>query len=109
MKTNIIIKTTFEAVHCWPDCTIQEVDFLQYPHRHVFHVTMKFPVQHNDRDIEFIREKRKVEDFLLTHWHRKNVGRMSCEDFCSALFRAWPNATYISVFEDNENGAEVYQ
>lgn len=109
MRTNVVIKTSFEAIHYWPDCPFEEVSFLCRPHRHVFHVTMKWPVNHNNRDKEFILAKREVEDFVLGKWNREDVGKMSCEDFCEALLIQFPTAVYVSVFEDNENGAEVYR
>lgn len=108
MNVNVIIKTSFEAIHHWPDCPFEDVFFLRQPHRHIFHVTMKWPVHHNDRDKEFILAKREVEDFLLQEWHGNHMGSMSCEDFCEALLTQFPTAIYVSVFEDNENGAEAY-
>lgn len=106
MKTFVVIKTQFEALHCWPDCDINGVMFLQNTHRHIFHVVMKFLVSHSNRDIEFIHQKRLVEDYIRQHWDRKDLGKTSCEDLAINLFVKF-NANFVSVFEDNENGAEA--
>lgn len=101
----IVIKTEFEAIHCWPDCPFDDVDFLRYPHRHVFHVTVKWKVQHDDRDKEFIMMKRQVEQYLKILGN--NIGSLSCEQLADKIHWVFPDSTFVSVFEDNENGAEV--
>lgn len=107
MRRFIVIRAQFEAIHHWPECPIKEVEFLRYPHRHVFYVEMKWEVQHNDRDKEFIVQKRKVNHFLMTRYAGQQLGRKSCEDMAEELLEAFPEACYCSVFEDNENGAEL--
>ena len=106
MKTFILIKTTFEAIHCWPTCPFTEVLYLQSPHRHIFHVTVKWEVLHNDRDKEFIMMKHEVENHITQRYHRKDIGSLSCEQIAQSLLLTF-NAVYVSVFEDDENGAEV--
>jgi len=108
MKKSILISTSYSATHCWPDCPIEEVSFLKHPHRHVFHVVMRFEVSHNNRDIEFIQKKILVDDYLSNTWNEKDVGNLSCEDMAEILFNRF-EADYVSVLEDNENGAEVYK
>ena len=106
MKRCIVIKTQFEAIHCWPECPIEEVSFLKYPHRHIFHVKVKWKVIHNDRELEFILMKRKVDQFFFG-WGGEDLGKMSCEDIAEDLHKEFPSAFFISIFEDNENGVEV--
>lgn len=106
MKKNVILTTQFSATHHWPDCPIHEVAFLKYPHRHVFHITMKFPVKHNDRDIEFIHMKDKVNAFIKNKYDSKFIGTVSCEDIAQTLLEKF-HASYVRVMEDNENGAEI--
>lgn len=102
----VILNTQFSAIHNWPSCPIEAVSFLRNPHRHIFHVTMKFPVTHDDRDIEFINKKNEVNHFLNT-LEGRNIGSMSCEELCKTLGNRF-SASYVKVMEDNENGAEVY-
>ena len=107
MKKNIVIKTSFPAMHHWPECPIAEVDFLQNVHRHVFYIVMKWEVKHNDRQIEFIQQKMKVDTHINLHYRNQELGRMSCEDIAETFLKEF-QADYVSVFEDDENGAEIY-
>ena len=107
MRKFVVIKTDFPATHHWPECPIPEVSFLKWPHRHLFYVVMKFRVDHNDRDIEFIQQKNKVDHFILAEFSNLFLGKMSCEDIAEELMKRF-KADFVSVFEDNENGAEIY-
>ena len=107
MKINIIIKLQFSALHCWPDCDVDGVLYLRNLHRHMFHVTMKFPVTHSDRDIEFIGMKNKVHKFIQRNWEGEDLGPWSCEMIAGILLKRFPPCSYVSVFEDDENGAEI--
>jgi len=103
--TNIILNTQFSAIHCWPDCGIPEMKYLKHPHRHVFHIRMKWEVNHDNRDIEFIQQKEKVEHYIREQWLNKNLGQMSCESIAKTFGVYW-KADYVRCMEDNENGAE---
>ena len=107
MKTYIIIKTQFSAIHHWPECPLESVDFLKHPHRHIFYITVKKQVYHDDRQIEFIDFKNKINKFIYSNWEEKFLGKMSCEMIAKKLIQVF-NVDFVSVFEDNENGAEVY-
>ena len=106
MHINIIVTTQFEAIHCWPQCPFNDVAFLRAPHRHIFHVTMKWKVMHTNRDVEFIRMKREVDVFIKNTFKGKDLGLMSCEDIAVKLQSEFL-CNYVSIFEDNENGAEI--
>jgi hypothetical protein len=113
LKTNIIINIQVEGIHNWPGCNIKEVDFLKFPHRHIFHICCKKQVTHEDRDIEIINFKRNITSFLVSIYGEpsQNVllfGSKSCEMIAMELLTAF-NLTYCSVLEDNENGAEIYK
>ena len=49
-----------EGIHKYPDAP-EGVEFLKYPHRHMFHFKVMIEVFHDDRDIEFIQFKRWLE------------------------------------------------
>ena len=106
MKTFIFITTTFSAVHCWPDCPFDEVVFLQSPHRHLFHVRMEKEVFHDNRDVEFIMFKNKVEDWIKTNYCYKNLGHKSCEMMARQLMEVF-DCDLVEVSEDGENGAII--
>jgi len=111
-ETLIVVISQFEGIHSWPDCPYEDVAFLRHPHRHIFHVIMKIEVYHDDRELEFIRIKRELEEILLTFYHGKDLGSMSCEMLAEKLGMHFIGFSYpvhmVSVFEDGENGAEVY-
>jgi hypothetical protein len=113
MKTNVIVKLQVDGLHCWPAAKdlFPEVAFLSDLHRHMFHITLKKAVYHDDRDIEFIMFKRDVIEYLHDKYYntsdRSHVfGAMSCEMIARELLEHF-ECTYVSVFEDDENGAEV--
>jgi hypothetical protein len=107
MKKNIVITTRFPAVHNWPDCNSAPVDFLQYPHRHLFHVTVKWRVAGVNRELEFLTKKEEVEQFINEKYWNENLGGMSCEMIAEAFLKEF-GAQFVSIYEDGENGAEVY-
>ena len=105
-KTNIIINTSFVAVHCWPDCDMGGVEYLKYPHRHTFTIQVKIPVNHDDRDIEFINFKKIMDSHFDCCYSNQDIGATSCEMLCQSILCQWPEITYVRVMEDGENGAE---
>ena len=114
MQTNVIINLRLDGVHSWPDArkVFSEVGFLSDLHRHEFHVTLKKRVNHDDRDVEFVMFKRDVEDYLRKKYYREDYrshffGAMSCEMIAKELLEYF-ECVYVSVWEDGENGAEVY-
>ena len=86
-----------------------DVSFLGYPHRHIFHFKVWIEVFHNDRDIEFIQFKRWLErlyDMLLTLDYKSC--EMIADDLAVRIQRKYPGRWLkISVAEDNENGCEI--
>ena len=105
MTTSIIVKLQVEGLHHWPNCNIEKVNFLKNPHRHIFHITCKKEVSHDDRDIEIIMFKRKIQSYINEIWNG-DFGSMSCEMIAKNLLNEF-GLFYCKVLEDNENGAEV--
>lgn len=106
MATNIIVNLQFEGIHRWGNCPFQEVAFLKALHRHMFHITCKKTVQHDDRDIEIIMLKHSIGDYLCSTYKDGNLGGKSCEMLARELLEQF-NLSYCSVLEDGENGAEI--
>lgn len=114
MTTNIIVNLQVEGLHHWPDARkiCPEVAFLDDIHRHKWYITAKRQVTHDDRDVEFIMFKRDIEDYLRKKYYRQDYrshffGAKSCEMLAKEILEKF-ECCYVSVFEDNENGAEVY-
>ena len=116
---NRYIKVSFqkEGIHKFPGADTDpkyatgnwdDVSFLGYPHRHIFHFYVTLGVTHNDRDVEFIQFKRELERLFT-----KNVLHLdyqSCEMIAENLINYieehYPNrAVRVEVYEDDENGA----
>jgi hypothetical protein len=102
MKKYVVIKTSFSATHSWKKAK----NYLKYEHRHVFYITMKWEVSHNDREIEFIKKKWQVDLFIKINYLDHYLENTSCEDIAETLMKTF-KAVYVSVFEDDENGAEI--
>lgn len=101
----VVITTTVEGVHHWPECPIPEVNFLKDLHRHIFHVKAVKQVKHNDRDVEIIMLKRCVDYYLSAF--KGNFGDMSCEDIAEGLISEF-DLLNCEVLEDGENGAYLW-
>ena len=86
-----------------------DVSFLGYPHRHIFHFRVWIEVFHNDRDIEFIQFKRWMErlyDGILALDYKSC--EMIADDLAELIQAKYPGRWLkISVAEDNENGCEI--
>lgn len=116
-KTFIFVTFQKEGIHCFPQALEDQafktgewddVSFLGYPHRHMFHVKLYVEVFHDDRDIEFIQLKR----WILSQFDNGtiNFNSKSCEmisdDLYNLVINKYPNREIkIEVSEDNENGS----
>ena len=117
---SIWVKFQKEGVHLYPGADTDpklatggwdDVSFLGYPHRHIFHFRVRIEVFHDDRDIEFIQFKRWCERLYaggtLVLDHR------SCEMLADELYAEistqYPSRfVEIDVSEDNENGCSNF-
>lgn len=102
IHTTVYCSLQYEALHNWPNCDIDEVSFLKYPHRHMFHIKAYKKVIHDDRDTEFIVLKRKIANYLQETYNN-DFGPMSCEMIARELITKF-NLCACDVSEDNENG-----
>lgn len=114
LKRSIWVTWQAEGTHHYPlaetDSNLRDVAFLAFEHRHMFHFKVEIEVFADDREIEFIQFKRKMEDVYggPMYW-----GAMSCEMIATEILE-WVNKLYpgrdilVTVSEDGENGASVY-
>lgn len=108
-RTIVFCRTRFEGFHHWPGAP-EEVRFLRALHRHEFHVELGVEVTHDDRDVEFILLKRKLDQTISMMQRRQGVETWSCETWAKQILetaRAWGRLFYCEVSEDGENGARV--
>ena len=117
VNKTIFLTTSFEGVHCYPSAP-EGVEFLRTPHRHIFGVKVETEVYHDDRELEFILLKRKVNSWLEARQSYNGVwqmGPMSCEQVASKLIKFLQNDLEkgneryfkVTIDEDGENGAVV--
>ena len=101
-----------EGIHKYPaaldDPRLADVQFLGYPHRHMFHFTVWLEVFHDDRDVEFIIFKRELESLYADKTLQLDF--KSCEmisdDLYEYIIENYPNRhVRVLVSEDGENGA----
>ena len=109
--TTIWITFQKEGIHSYPAAKdIRGVEFLQHPHRHIFHFEVELEVFHDDRDIEFILFKRELEN--LYNRGILELDHKSCEmlarDVVDYLVDQYPDRDVtVSVSEDGENGGRI--
>ena len=103
-----------EGIHKYPaaleDPKLEDVYFLGYPHRHIFHFRVSISVFHNDRDIEFIQFKRWLENLYKEGTLRLDYRscEMMADDLYQQIAARYPDrAVWIEVSEDGENGALI--
>jgi len=108
-----------EGIHRYPDADKDpnlatddwdDVSFLAVRHRHIFHFKVWIEVFHNDRDIEFIQFKRwisRLYDQSVLELDYKSC-EMIADDLYAKIANRYPGrAVWISVSEDDENGAFI--
>lgn len=88
-----------------------DVSFLGYIHRHIFHFKVEIEVTHTDRDIEFIQFKRELENLYkdgVLQLDFKSC-EMMADDLADYIIDKYPSRDLtITVSEDGENGATCY-
>lgn len=101
-----------EGIHKYPaaleDPNLADVQFLGYPHRHMFHFKVWIEVFHDDRDLEFIQFKRWLESLYGDGTIQLDF--KSCEMISDDLYEQikarYPGrSVWIDVSEDGENGS----
>ena len=109
VKRNIWVTFQKEGIHKYPDAP-DEVDFLRYPHRHIFKFKVQIEVYNDDRDIEFFIFKRWLESLYaddILQLDYKSC-EMMADDLAKQIKDKYPGRQLsIDVSEDGENGCHV--
>jgi len=120
-KKSSMIWVTFrkEGLHKYPAALddpnlatgeADDVSFLGYIHRHIFHFTVSIEVFHDDRDIEFIQFKRWLESLYADGTIELDYKscEMICDDLAQQINNKYPGRKIVlTVSEDGENGATI--
>ena len=112
MTKNIFVTYQREGIHKYPAAENMEgIEFLAYPHRHMFHFKITLEVFHDDREVEFILFKRELErqyDQGTLQLDYKSCEMMS-DDIATYIMAHYPGRDLIvEVSEDGENGAVCF-
>ncbi len=109
-QTTVFITFSLEGIHNWPAAkdVFPDVGFLSDKHRHIFHFRLEKQVNHDDRDIEFIRFKRQVINYLTSKYGFPTClfNSMSCEMIAKELLEQF-ECELVEVSEDGESGAKI--
>lgn len=114
MRTIIGVKLSVEGMHYYSDASEKHglpMKFLEFPHRHMFHIEVRVSVKHDNRDKEFILLKREVIEYLHSKYYQEELNvldfrKMSCEMIAKDLMFVF-HADSVKVSEDDENYALV--
>jgi hypothetical protein len=114
IQRQIVVTLRVPAFHNWPGAPDPDIEFLRARHRHEFHIKCWKTVSHSDRDIEIIRFKTQVIDYLNYSFPKQPVGLLghlelgstSCEMLAEKLCDYF-GLDSCEVLEDFENGAKV--
>jgi hypothetical protein len=103
----VVIRTQREAFHQYEEAP-DEVAFLRYPHRHIFHFTAKIQVSGADRELEFFMVQRKIQG-VLPETDIYSSCESKAEFLLDYLLTEYGNhrSIIVEVSEDGENSAIV--
>jgi len=118
-KTIVIIRFALPGFHCWPKAP-NWCKYLREIHRHLFYFEAGIKVSELDREVEIIDFANKVKNTLMEKFKNKiewedllvgvNFNSMSCEmiaeDVSKIIKDLHQKPEYVTVLEDNENGAK---
>jgi hypothetical protein len=112
-KSFIVVRTQFEGFHRYPGAGSIDprIAFLEDRHRHMFHVTAKMAVDHQNREQEFFLVKWKLQEFIRSgEMNNKSCEMMAQEIIEHHLIPTYGHRYYeVTVSEDGESdGIVVY-
>lgn len=106
MKIEVITYNIIQGFHHYPNAP-KFCEYLKERHRHLFHITCKFLVSHNNREIEINEMQNKIEKYLKAKFGNIcEFGKRSCEDIAQELLNEF-ECSEVTVLEDNYGGAKI--
>ena len=109
MKKTVILDFDVEGFHEYPNAP-KEVEFLSYPHRHIFQIRAGYSVEDMNREKEIFIEQDFLKDYLFESYGSPcQFGSMSCEMIAHEIliFAKDEGCEWVEVFEDGKGGARV--
>lgn len=109
MKTYVKTCNEIPGLHYWADAP-HPVDFLKYPHRHIFEITAYFEVDNLDREIEIFVRQNQIKKYVEEKYKRLDglchFDGKSCEMIAKEILNTF-DAAACEVNEDGKGGALV--
>lgn len=106
MKTFVMTHIEVEGMHFYPNAP-KAVEFLKYPHRHLFTIKAEFEVTDLDREIEIFMKETEIKYWLhLTYGTPCIFNMMSCEMIAKEILEEF-GASKVIVLEDGKGGGKV--
>lgn len=117
-NSTITARAMVAGIHHWPKAPSRR-NYLQYPHRHQFHISATVVMAHDDRDVEFHDLAELLWATLKSQgepYHGEtelvNFGAQSCEVLAREVLEVLTSqglaVMSVTVSEDNENDGTVY-
>lgn len=109
MKKIVILDFEIEGFHNYPTPP-KQVEFLKYPHRHIFQVKVGLKVTDSDREREIFIEQDNLKHYLGEAYGVPcDFGSMSCELIAEEIltFAQDDGCVWVEVLEDGKGGARV--
>jgi 6-pyruvoyl-tetrahydropterin synthase len=107
------VKFDLEGYHRWPGAP-EEYKRLGSEHGHTFHFEIHIPVEHVNRELEFLDVRRTLVQIVRTSYKGEpcDFRGMSCEMIAQSVWRSVENCygyppIRIAVYEDVFVGAEL--
>ncbi len=107
MKKRVITHNTIEGYHYYPDPP-KEVEFLKYPHRHLFDIRCQFSVVESNREIEIFMQQSTIEIMIKKHFGcPADFADMSCEMIGEWILEQFDECVEVQILEDGFGGAII--
>jgi hypothetical protein len=109
MKSSVILDFEVEGYHKYPSAP-KQVEFLKYPHRHLFQIKAYYKVTDLDREKEIFIQTNYLKEYLNESYGSPcQFGAMSCEMIALDLlqFIREDGGYKVDVLEDGKGGACV--
>jgi hypothetical protein len=100
----ITIRFQTPGFHCWPDAP-EHRSYLRALHRHLFHVEVTTPVEHEERQIEFHDLMDEAKQLFGQRDQAASCETMAHDLILALRERHGDRPFKVSVFEDGEAGA----
>ena len=109
IKRTVILDFDIEGLHWW-DQAPEQVEFLKWPHRHLFQIRVGYDVSHGDREKEIFIQTDLIKEYLHeSYGYPCFFEGMSCEHIAQDIleFIKEDGGYFVEVFEDSKGGARV--